>query len=102
MKGRVSVNYTITNRYGFSLLTDVKNNKTLVTVPTALDEAIVFSIIAKFDDYETASLAVLAMHEGGLKPADFISGEEQDDGTDEETIEGETLAVAGGVREATA
>lgn len=71
-------NYTLTNLYGFSILTDVDTGASVLAVPLPLPQGIYFHIVHRFDDYQTASLAALAMHQGGMTPEDFI-GEDDDE-----------------------
>jgi hypothetical protein len=83
---------TVTNRYGYAILTDGGSGKAMVCEPTmAGPDIIAFVIVERCDDYATAHLVALMLHENGIHPSTYEP--EENDG--QEPVVSVPLALAG-------
>jgi hypothetical protein len=93
---------TVTNRYGWAILHDIRSGKAMVAEPTmAGPDIIAFHIVRRCEDYHEALLLTVALNEGGVYPNNY--GEEgaddatqQDGSAEAPTITGEVMAAASG------
>ena len=72
---------TVTNRYGWAILTDNVTGKAMVCEPTmAGPDIIAFHIVERCEDYQTAFLLTFTLNEMGVHPTDYT--EESNDAAD--------------------
>jgi hypothetical protein len=66
--------YTITSRYGYSIITSTLTGRTLLTAPMVVKNILCFVVIQPFDHYDDARSYAQSLDDLGLKPEHFTEG----------------------------